>query len=495
MQDADIEATGNRRRVREDQIVRNVALPKTLAVKRDIEMWQPEGLGFARRKHADVGRQSQPACDLIFRVVIAIKEEDGDIGVRQPTHLLHKEKAGLIVAPIAVIEVAGDNDEIDLLLDRLADEIVEGHTRCCADPFGSRALLPGNTAHRNPMRLSSLNGPRTTIYVSSTRWEIPGLTPQGSAGLVVLASQLDGFGPGTSPWTLLTTWLFERSGYLKSRLTANDAKSQQQLVAIYQLLKVCGEMAADGDSTRKHMLARVRRIEALNDDRMYRAVASEASDLNGVRVLTVHGSKGLEFRAVHLPALATRYMPANRQGVRCPPPPSLPHLAIRPADHEAEEECLFFVALSRARDFLFLSRAERYSASQSASASKFLSPINALAPAARRNDSPLPSRPTRPLAPSGTRTFYQERELSLYIQCPQRYQFEALDGLRAIRDDSPYVRFHRCVFRTIGWLETQRAAGTPSDLPAALAQLAQEWGGAGRRDTDSKHITVPPPKP
>lgn len=309
--------------------------------------------------------------------------------------------------------------------------------------------------------------------------EIPGLTPQGSAGLGRLAHQLEGFGPGTSPWTLLTTWLFERSAYLTPLLTANDAKAQQQLVAIYQLLKVCGEMAADGDSTRKHMLARVRRIEALNDDRMYRAVASEASDLNGVRVLTVHGSKGLEFKAVHLPALATRYMPANRQGVRCPPPPSLPHLAIRPVDHEAEEECLFFVALSRARDFLFLSRSERYSASQTASASKFLSPINALAPAARRNDTPLPVRPARPFAPPGVRTLYQERELSLYIQCPQRYQFEALDGLRAIRDDSPYVRFHRCVFRTIGWLETQRAAGTPADHPAALAQLAQEWAARG----------------
>jgi hypothetical protein len=126
-----------------------------------------------------------------------------------------------------------------------------------------------------------------------------------------------------------------------------------------------------------------------------------------------------------------------------------------------------------------LSRAERYSASQSASPSKFLSPISALAPAARRTDCPLPGRPARPLAPPGTRTLYQERELSLYIQCPQRYQFEALDGLRAIRDDSPYVRFHRCVFRTIGWLETQRAAGTPSDLPAALAQLAQEWAARG----------------
>jgi DNA helicase II / ATP-dependent DNA helicase PcrA len=35
------------------------------------------------------------------------------------------------------------------------------------------------------------------------------------------------------------------------------------------------------------------------------------------------------------------------------------------------------------------------------------------------------------------------------------------------------------VFRTIGWLEAQRAAGTPADLGAAHARLAQEWEGRG----------------
>jgi ATP-dependent DNA helicase UvrD/PcrA len=301
--------------------------------------------------------------------------------------------------------------------------------------------------------------------------EIPGLTPQGQAGLARLAAQLEGVGPGTSPWTLLTMWLFERSTYLAPLLAAADPKSQQKLIAIYQFLKVCGEMAADGDSSRKYLLARVRRIEALNDDRMYRAVASEASDTNGVRVLTIHGSKGLEFKAVHLPALATRYMPAIRQWVRCPPPPNLAHLAIQPGDHDAEEECLFFVALSRARDFLFLTRAEHYTPTQRANASKFLTSLDALAPARRMDGGGAPARSGPPPCPPTPRTLYQERELSLYIQCPQRYQFETLDGLRAMRDETPYIRFHRCVFRTIGWIEQQRAAGSPADRAAALAQF------------------------
>ena len=72
-------------------------------------------------------------------------------------------------------------------------------------------------------------------------------------------------------------------------------------------------------------------------------------------VMTIHGSKGLEFRAVHLPAIATRYMPTSQQANRCPPPAGLTRLAMDRQDHEAEEECLFFVALSRAQDHLSLS--------------------------------------------------------------------------------------------------------------------------------------------
>ena len=77
--------------------------------------------------------------------MIAIEQEDGDIGLRQPAHLLHEEKAGLIVAPVAVIEVAGDDNEVDLVLDRLADEIIEGGAGRGANAFGRGALLPGKS--------------------------------------------------------------------------------------------------------------------------------------------------------------------------------------------------------------------------------------------------------------------------------------------------------------------------------------------------------------
>jgi superfamily I DNA/RNA helicase len=307
--------------------------------------------------------------------------------------------------------------------------------------------------------------------------EIEGLSEVGRAGLTRLGGQLQGL-DNASPWDLLTSWLFERSNYLGPLLLANDANAQQKLIAIYQLLKVCGEQAALKDSSRRNLLARIRRIEALNQDSSYRAVASEAADMDAVRVTTIHGSKGLEFGAVHFPALATRYMPTSRQGVRCPPPPSLPQLAMQPADHEAEEECLFFVGLSRARDFLSLSRAERYT-SQTANASKFLGTISGSVRATRHQGSGATFSSAAPLVPPAARALYSERELSLYMQCPARYRYEVIEGLRGGRDESPYIQFHRCVYVTVGWLEQQREVGQIASVDAGLARLAVEWEKRG----------------
>jgi superfamily I DNA/RNA helicase len=311
--------------------------------------------------------------------------------------------------------------------------------------------------------------------------EIEGLTEDGRIGLAKLGRQLNGFSVGTSPWTLLTTWLFERSDYLSPLLMANDIVSQQKLVAIYQLLKVCGEHVAMGDSSRKRLLERIRRIEVLNEDTPYRAVSSEATDVEAVRVMTIHGSKGLEFRAVHFPALATMYMPNSWRGVRIPPPPSLAHLAMRPTGHDHEEECLFFVGLSRARDYLSLSRAEKYT-TRNASASRFLGSVAGVIPATRYQGSGNSYSIGISLKPPAVRDSYPEKELDLYMQCPARYQYQVIEELRGGRDESAYVQFHRCVYITVGWLEQARQNGRTVDGPGALAHLAAVWATGGPID-------------
>lgn len=308
--------------------------------------------------------------------------------------------------------------------------------------------------------------------------EIDGLTETGRIGLAKLGAELAPFGPTTTPWTMLTQWLFERSAYLDSLVHCTGAVERQKLIAIYHLLKVCGEHDAAGDKSRRRLLERIRRVELLNQDSVYRAISAEATDIDAVRVLTIHGSKGLEFPAVHLPGLATRYMPASRQGAKTPAPSRYAQLNMGKDGHDAEEECLFFVGLSRARDHLSLTRAQRYT-SQNASPSKFLDALNGLSAKTRTAKSDVPPL----IAPAAIvvekRPTYTDGELDTYIRCPARYRYEQLMGLRGGAEGAAFLDFHRCVRRTLSWIQERRSKGTSTSAAEALARLGELWSERG----------------
>ena len=307
--------------------------------------------------------------------------------------------------------------------------------------------------------------------------ELDSLSDSGRKGLAILSLHLKDLS-NASPWTLLTTWLFERSDYLLPILQRSDAKAQQQLIAIYQLLKLCSESMVSGEASRKKILAYIRRIELLSEDIAYRAVSSEADAIDAVRVMTIHGCKGLEFPAVHLPALATGYMPSNWRGVRVQAPSQLPRLAMTQDGHGAEEECLFFVALSRARDHLSLSRAEKYT-SRNSSESRLLALISGLTSATRYLGSGKSYVPANSLSPVQSREIYSEREIETYLRCPALYRYEVIESLRSSRDDSAYIRFHRSVYETVGWLEQEFESGHTVEANRALSRLGEIWSKEG----------------
>ncbi|MFN3947038.1 MAG: 3'-5' exonuclease, partial [Aquificaceae bacterium] len=85
-------------------------------------------------------------------------------------------------------------------------------------------------------------------------------------------------------------------------------------------------------------------------------ILDEEQEANAVQIMTIHASKGLEFDVVFLPRL--------EEGI-------LPHERSMESQEELEEELrLFYVAITRARDFLFMSYTKQ------AKPSRFLSYIN-----------------------------------------------------------------------------------------------------------------------
>jgi DNA helicase-2/ATP-dependent DNA helicase PcrA len=257
--------------------------------------------------------------------------------------------------------------------------------------------------------------------------------------------------------------------------------SQQALIAIYQLLKFCREHQDShaGIGERRHLLETIRRLERLDDDRAFRVVPPEADDIDAVRFMTIHACKGLEFDAVHLPVVASRYLPVGHRPSRCPAPLGLERLDISKQESEAEEECLFFVALSRARDVLSISRADHYTSSQTCGPSKYLKGLGAILPQARKLKQRIVETADPPLLAPAPREEYEERHLQLYADCPARYRYEVVDGLRGPRDASAYLKFHGCVRRVIAWIESQRQAGTTVNADSAVDRLSMEWDVRG----------------
>lgn len=122
---------------------------------------------------------------------------------------------------------------------------------------------------------------------------------------------------------------------------------------------------------------------------------------------------------------------------------------------------------------------EKLSAEKALEVARVLACLERTVPTSRYEGSGYEFREALALRPPGARDCYEERYLSLYMQCPACYRYEVIEELRRSRDESPYIQFHRCVYVTVRWLEQQRADGNVVDAAGAVAQLATHWQEAG----------------
>jgi ATP-dependent DNA helicase UvrD/PcrA len=313
--------------------------------------------------------------------------------------------------------------------------------------------------------------------------DISELTAEGRNGLQRLAAHVGDVEHKTTPAALLFDYLFTKSRYLDSVLADGSISGQQKRLALYQLLQFALEHKHGGRGNwRRHLLRWIRRLETFGEERQLRELPSAAREIDAVRLLTVHASKGLEFSTVYLPALGTGMFPVNPQYNPCPPPRGM--LPDDPKEsHFEEEECLFFVGISRARDVLCLSRAESYGMTNR-SASALLLKIEPYVPrsSGRWKGAGLTETAEGPLPHLGSALEeYAAEDLDQYIKCPRAYLYQRILGLSGARDDDAYVRFHRAVYSVLRWMggiEASKAVG----IDEAFRELRTAWEQIGPAD-------------
>ena len=188
-----------------------------------------------------------------------------------------------------------------------------------------------------------------------------GLTASAIASLANVKRLLDGQRRSANPWGFVCDLLLERRWNLPP---ASDVSIEAHAVRIALWQFAYATRAGDAERkipTLPRFLLRQQLRQRIRETYHDRELPAEAAALNAVHMLTVHGSKGLEFDAVHVtdvntndygPAVPAWRMPSLLSIV---PPEVLNSTMPRYLEEAAiEMNNLLYVAVSRARRRLFV---------------------------------------------------------------------------------------------------------------------------------------------
>jgi len=322
---------------------------------------------------------------------------------------------------------------------------------------------------------------------SAMHAEVDGLVDGSREALARLSTLFAGVSTSTDPWSLLTGWTIDGLELAKTLYQTGDARSRMQGLAIWQFLNFCrGQQRGQGVPVLR-LLDRIRRLVLLSEDRGLSQLPRSAENIDAVRLMTIHGSKGLEFDVVHLPGMVTSGLPRNNVLPRCLPPDGLIHgsegltgIEAVKAGHDEEEECLFFVALSRARDRLLLYAYAKQSDGRARSPSKFVAPIDQLL--GRPVPVPLQAGLTSTGAPLAItwqgRPQWTDIQVNLFERCPRRFLYTHVLRLGGRRTETAFMKMHNVVSDVFEWLKREHQTTSPT-VDELAARFEEAWRSKG----------------
>lgn len=280
---------------------------------------------------------------------------------------------------------------------------------------------------------------------------IVGLSEQGREAIAALADALRGFSQSASPWHVLSTLLLDRTRRAARIAPSADVADRTCGIAVWQLMNFIRVQPDGRGLPIVRLLDRVRRLVRLGDERDLRQLPSAAQGIDAVRLTTIHGAKGLEFEVVHVPGMNGDTLPRTPRPPACPPPDGMvtggegTALEIFNEGQREEQECLFYVALSRARDRLFIYAPTQKANGHRRPLSSFLDRLGV--GVIRRHVTPARNLPAAPEAADIELTVdgelkFSAAQIALYESCPRRFFYTHILHIGGRRTATPFMQMH-----------------------------------------------------
>ena len=159
--------------------------------------------------------------------------------------------------------------------------------------------------------------------------------------------------------------------------------------------------------------------------------------VDAIQVMTIHQAKGLEFDAVFVPGLVEGRLPQTGRSPRFELPPAVLEPLVRGReDVVAEERRLLYVAMTRARQHLYLTRASHYVGGRRWRDSRFLAEVKSAGPrnVTEREVVAISRQAPRPPPRRGEgEVVLSYSAIAAYRDCPRQYWYRYEQRLPAVQ--------------------------------------------------------------
>jgi DNA helicase-2/ATP-dependent DNA helicase PcrA len=158
---------------------------------------------------------------------------------------------------------------------------------------------------------------------------------------------------------------------------------------------------------------------------------------DAIQVMTIHQAKGLEFDAVFVPGLVEGRLPQSGRSPRFELPAAVLEPLVRGReDVIAEERRLLYVAMTRAKRFLYLTRASHYEGGRRWRDSRFIEEVRGTsARTVLLRDVPASPRPSPEHSPRKGEgdVVLSYSSIAAYRDCPRQYWYRHVQRLPVVQ--------------------------------------------------------------